>query len=354
MVDADDGKAITVSASFTDHAGNAEELTSAATAAVIADDPPPEPAALSGLTVDPVAGETTKLAVSWDAVADADKYLVRWKTGSADYNNGEEATEASHTITALSAGTAYTVAVSAIDTGADPHVELATGEADGTTLAAMGTVTAAAAADSSDSLDVSWPAVSGATGYKVEWKTGSGSYTAVTRSDATATSERLTGLDAETTYTVRVTARHTIGGQTVDGDSAEGSGTTNAADTPDEPLTTIDEVAPALRVSFSVGSRGTWYAWEAMETLGGNPVTGYTIHWSTSPDGPWAALDAPGQGMRCVPGMEALDEGNGCYFVYEYAVSPSSFTPGNTYYFRLIAHAGSARSAPGPVLEDTL
>ena len=94
------------------------------------------PAALEGLTVSPVSGETTRLAVSWNAVTGADKYAVKWKTGSADYNSGTTVTTPSHTITGLTADTTYTVQVTAIDTGADPDAELAVGEASGTTNAA--------------------------------------------------------------------------------------------------------------------------------------------------------------------------------------------------------------------------
>lgn len=84
-----------------------------------------EPGALLGLTVNPVGGETTRLAVSWQAVPDADKYTVKWKTGSDSYNSGAEATSARYTITGLTAGTAYTVQVTAVDTDADPDAELA-------------------------------------------------------------------------------------------------------------------------------------------------------------------------------------------------------------------------------------
>ncbi len=214
---------------------------------------PAEPAEMEGLTVNPVSGETTRLAVSWKAVTDADRYLVRWKTGSGSYNIGEGATNTSHTVTGLTADTAYTVQVTAIDTEADPDAELAVGEASGTTLAAMGAVTVSAVADSSDSLDVSWPAVSGAVGYVVEWKTGSSSYTAVTRSDATATSERITGLVAETAYTVKVTARHTIAGLEAKGDSAEGSGTTNAAPAQEPLANSPASGAPTISGTAQVG-----------------------------------------------------------------------------------------------------
>ena len=193
----------------------------------VEDDDKPVP--LEGLTVSPVAGETTSLYTSWNPVTGADYYRVRWKTGAGSYGEVSVAATAGFGIDGLTADTSYTVEVQAMDTRADPHVTLAVGEATGRTLAAMGAVVVEAVAGSSDSLDVFWPAVSGATGYVVEWKTGGGSYTAVTRSDSTAISERLTGLEAGTDYSVRVTARHTIGGTTVGGDSAEGSGTTNPA-----------------------------------------------------------------------------------------------------------------------------
>lgn len=174
-----------------------------------------EPGALLGLTVHPVGGETTRLAVSWQAVPDADKYVVKWKTGSESYSSGAETTSAHYTITGLTAGTTYTVQVTAVDTDADPDAELAAGDASGATLSAMGAVRVEAVEGSSDILEVSWPAVPGAAGYVVEWKTTGGAYGSFARSETAATSGRITG-------------RHTIGGVEADGDSAEGSATTNA------------------------------------------------------------------------------------------------------------------------------
>ena len=203
-------------------------------------------AGLTGLAVAPVSGETTQLAVSWGAVENAAKYGVRWKTGSGDYGDAVETTGNSYTITNLSANTSYTVNVAAID---GDNALLEEGTASGATLAAMGTVSVDAVTDSSDSLVVSWPSVNGAVGYRVEWKTGGGTYDDVARPDATATSERITGLEAETEYTVRVTARHTIGGAAADGDSAEGSGTTNAA----APVNTPASGAPTISGTAQVG-----------------------------------------------------------------------------------------------------
>ncbi len=254
---------------------------------------PLEPGALEGLTVHPVGGETTKLAVAWHAVSDADKYLVKWKAGSADYTSGETAESARHTISGLTAGTAYTVQVTAIDTGAEPEAELAAGEASGATLAAMGAVSVAAVAGNSDSLDVSWPAVPGATRYVVAWKTGNEVYRAFASSETEATRGRITGLEAETAYTVRVTARHTIGGVAADGDSAEGSGTTNApsANSPAAGAPSISGTAQVGRelnadtsgISDADGltNAGFSYQWLA----GGSDISGATSNTYTLVDG---------------------------------------------------------------------
>ena len=58
-------------------------------------------------------------------------------------------------------------------------------------------------------LTVSWNAVSGASGYKVQWKSGSEMYNTSSRqATTTATTYTITGLTVGTTYTVRVIATH--------------------------------------------------------------------------------------------------------------------------------------------------
>ena len=94
------------------------------------------------LSIEPVAGETTELSVSWEAVTGAEKYRVKWKVGTGAFNDGEETTDTSYTISGLTAGTTYTVEVAAIDTGTGSDVSLARNEADGTThAAALSTIT---------------------------------------------------------------------------------------------------------------------------------------------------------------------------------------------------------------------
>ena len=88
-------------------------------------------AALTGLSVEPVASDPTRLTVSWDAVDGATRYDVRWKTGSNDYGNSVETSTNSHTVTGLSPGTSYTVNVAALD---GSNTLLAEGYADGATV----------------------------------------------------------------------------------------------------------------------------------------------------------------------------------------------------------------------------
>ncbi|MYJ67968.1 MAG: hypothetical protein F4087_05575, partial [Gemmatimonadetes bacterium] len=108
----------------TDYTLGAEQ---SATVAVQDDD------GLTGLAVVGTSGETTKLSVSWDAYGGAEKYVVKWKTGGGSYNTGEESTTTSHEIGGLTAGTSYTVEVSAIDTDTGLDMVLGKAEKSGTT-----------------------------------------------------------------------------------------------------------------------------------------------------------------------------------------------------------------------------
>ena len=93
-----------------------------------------------GLTVAPVSGSTDKLDVSWDAVTDADQYIVKWKSGDDLYqttttaDNTVDAPTTSKQITGLTADTEYSVEVSAYGEAPDRGL-LAQSEAISTTNA---------------------------------------------------------------------------------------------------------------------------------------------------------------------------------------------------------------------------
>ncbi len=186
---------------------------------------------LTGLTITPVAGSTDMLDVAWTALSGADRYVVQRRTASGSFGDGGETTDVTHRLTGLRPGTTYTVRVSAIDTETDPHALLTTAETSGSTLPALGAITVRPVTGDTTKLDVSWTDVAGNTGYVVQWKTGVQSYSDVERNGSAGANDgtfRITGLTADTTYAVRVTARHTIDGQAADGDSSEGSGATTA------------------------------------------------------------------------------------------------------------------------------
>ena len=112
-------------------------------------------AGLTGLAAASVAGEPTHLAVSWDPVEGAAKYVVRHRTGSDDYGQGEETTDTSHTITGLTAATAYTVNVVALTSD---NALLAEAVAGGTTENRIGGVSEPPPNDSPSETEDATPA----------------------------------------------------------------------------------------------------------------------------------------------------------------------------------------------------
>ena len=252
---------------------------------------PGMPLALAGFAVSPVAGSTPRLKATWSAPAPpANLYVLEWEEqgGSSGKQTmticgpaaGGYATQCesgnyprspvSATTGALSPDTAYTVRVLAyIYRG---RVE-ALGEATtGRTLDAMGALTVTAVG--ADTLDVSWPAVNRAAGYTVQWKLDSAaSYPDANKAEVTpgtTTAHQITSLTAGTTYDVKVTARFTVGGATVDGDSAEASGTTNAAGT--------TAAVAGLRVVATDAPATLVARWAPPDDSG---VTGYLVQWKT-------------------------------------------------------------------------
>ena len=168
------------------------------------------PGQVTGLEVSP---GVELLEVSWTAVSDAGGYKVQWKSGEEDYATSRQAVitagaTTSHTITGLTAGTEHTVRVIATKENADDAP--ASDEVTGTPRAVSpAQVTGLEVAAGTNRLVVSWTAVSGAGGYKVQWKSGEEDYATSRQAvitDGATTSHTITGLTAGTEYTVRAIA----------------------------------------------------------------------------------------------------------------------------------------------------
>ncbi len=208
------------------------------------------PGQVTGVTIEPRAGQ---LVVSWEQVPGADGYKVQWKTDDQAFDDVRQMTIISGTTTTatipnLTAGTTYSVQVIATETDAGAGTA-STPSTDMPRAAPPGQVTGVQVMAGVGQLHVSWTAVPGADGYKVQWKTGAQAYDPATRQatvpDTTAQAEAaydrttrqaavpiptsyiIPGLAADTQYTVRVIATRTLADDGMP--SAEATGTPNAS-----------------------------------------------------------------------------------------------------------------------------
>ena len=117
LVAADAGKAIRVKVSFTDDAGNDEQLTSAATGAVAAASPPPNTPATGVPTITGTARVGETLTTDTTGISDGDglnnaAFAYQWLADAAEING---ANASSYTLVAADAGKAIRVRVSFTD-----------------------------------------------------------------------------------------------------------------------------------------------------------------------------------------------------------------------------------------------
>ena len=213
-----------------------------------------------------VASADGGLAVSWSAVDGATGYKVQWKSGAAE----TFATAAAHgrqrvvtggsttsaAIGSLTNGTRYTVRVIAANSGGDGP---ASAQVTGTPRPAPARVTGVTVASDDGELAVSWNAVAGATGYKVQWKSGAAETfeTAATHgrehvvSDPAATRYTIGNLANETEYTVRVIATNAG----VDGPASEEVAGTPAYEPAQAPpgTTLVSNTGCSVDNSFGLG-----------------------------------------------------------------------------------------------------
>ena len=298
------------------------------------------PPAVSTVTVE---ARIRSLRVSWNAVTEANRYVVQWKSGSEGYNPARGATVlgTSHTIGGLTPGIEHTVRVFAarrVNLGSEESPEwaivcssTASDEATGTPLdpppPPLGQVTGVRIEPGVESLGVTWRAVAQAGGYKVQWKSGDEDYDpsrqAATAVSATnpGTSYTITGLTPGTSYTLRVIA--TRAGRADGPPSAEASGT---------PLPPPLGQVTGVRVEPGVESLGV--TWRAVDEAGG-----YKVQWRSGNED----YDPSRQAATAV---SATNPGT------SYTIT--GLTPGTSYTLRVIAtRAGRADGPPSAEASGT-
>ena len=151
---------------------------------------------------------TSTIPLTWSAVDNATGYLVQFSANGGTSWASVSASGTDLTLSGLMADTEYTIRVAALDaTGAYLRSEYsteitATTEQDVAPLPVPLNVATGTVSDTE--VELSWDAVTGADGYIVEWSpAGADTWTPVTSATTSAT---ITGLEAETTYDIRVAA----------------------------------------------------------------------------------------------------------------------------------------------------
>ena len=239
--------------------------------------PPPPPEQVTGVMV--IEG-VEQLSVLWDSVSGADGYKVQWKSGLQQFDDPDDPSRehitsdntASYTISNLAPGTEYTVRVIATKSG---------GAADGTPSPEMTgipgappppQVTGVMVTQGVEQLSVLWDSVSGADGYKVQWKSGlqqfddpdDPSREHIT-SDNTA-SYTISNLAPGTEYTVRVIATKAYAD---DG-------------TPSPEMTGIPGAPPPPQVTEVMVTQGVEQLSVLWDSVSG--ADGYKVQWKSGSD----------------------------------------------------------------------
>ena len=221
-----------------------------------------KPASPSGLTVGDIT--ETSITVSWNNVSEVSSYNVFAGTTSAAMTLRGNPTTTNFTITGLVANTTYYIAVSARTTSneSDQSTPISTvTKPSAPTGLTAGTVT-------SDSIAVTWNSISGVSEYTVYAGTTSGTMTQ--RGTPTTASFNITGLTANTTYYVAVSASN---------DSGEGSQSSPMTVTTKLPVPTGFIATP------QAASSSIQVSW--------NAVTGaasYKVYRSTSETGTYSLI----------------------------------------------------------------
>ena len=238
------------------------------------------PGAPTGITA--IAVSPTKIDLTWSAPSNnggypITGYKIEYKKGTGSYtplasNTANSTTSYSHT--GLTTDAAYTYKVSAINsigTSAASSESSATPTSSSTATAPGAPSGLTATAVSATQINLSWSAPSSGgsaiTGYKIEYKSGTGSYSVLANTASTAYSH--TGLTTGTAYTYKVSAINSIGTSTA---SSESSATPTSTS---QPAASTAPGSPSLTAT-AVSATQINLSWSAPSS-GGSAITGYKI-----------------------------------------------------------------------------
>ena len=219
-------------------------------------------------------------------------YKIEVRTGSGDFvtlnaNTGNTGTTYSHT--GLTTGTSYIYRVFAINA---QGISIASAEAIATPTSSShplenivpNTPTSLTASDiSSTSIKLTWvqPATNNGppvTGYKIEFKKDSGSYTTlVENTGSTITTYTHTGLTTNSKYTYKISAKNSVGFSPT---SNEASATPKSTSSP--PTENIVPNSPRSLTAEPAGPTQIFLSWKEPTPNNGPAITGYKIESKTT------------------------------------------------------------------------
>ena len=328
LVAADQGTTVKVTVSFTDDANNAETLTSAATAAVSAAANTP---ATGAPTITGTAQVGQTLTAGTTAIMDANgltspTYTYQWIRVDGTEADIAGANSSTYILVDADLGKTLKVRVTfADDLG---HTETLTSAATATVVAAataaLGQVMGVGVAPGNAHLVVTWTAVDAATGYTVQWMSGSQGYNTGDRqapvTSGSTTRYTIPSLTNGTEYTVRVIATRT--GATDGPPSDEMTGTPRVPPPPPPPPVT--DLAQVMGVGVVPGNAQLVVTWTAVDN-----ATGYTVQWMSG-----------GQGYNIGDRQATVTSGS----TTRYTIP--SLTNGTEYTVRVIATRTGATDGP--------
>ena len=151
----------------------------------------------------------TTLTLSWDEVANAERYSLSYRlAGETTWNNVNVGTNLSYTITGLDMDAEYDLRLKAVGDGTNyKSAYSAIVRAETTAMTQLDAPVPTVTAKTATSITAAWSEVPNAIGYQFIWKNQSdSSYTVVLLLDATKTSYTLAGLDNSAVYVWKVLA----------------------------------------------------------------------------------------------------------------------------------------------------